>query len=433
MTRPCPSTMFVALAASLAISAAIVHGYLTDTGVHAPPDYYTFRPPAVGDSYTDPVFGTSIKRISDSMNTVNAAAGGNVTLITNEYSTMTPFNSDSTRLLLQHLSYFALYDGEGRLMGNLPFSINAASEPRWSRRDPNLLYFHQGNQVKHYNVATGAISVLHTFSEYGIVSGKGESDICFDGDHLVLAGDNRYIFLYQISTDTKGPVLDAGRRAFDQLYITPDDNVLVGWLEAGPSRYNGVELYDRNMNFRRQVGYAIGHMDVTRDTDGSELMVWANAADPSPICMNGLVKVRLADARQTCLLSLAWSMALHVSGPDNNGWVFVGTYIPSDPSPQGGSWAPYANEILQVRLDGSEVRRLAHHRSRKFNDYYYTPRVASNRHGTKLVYSSNYGLQAMLNRPANYSDAYLISVPASDSLGPPPTIFRGQFLPQRRH
>jgi hypothetical protein len=31
-----------------------------------PPDYWTFEPPAVGESYNDPVFSTSIKRLTDS-------------------------------------------------------------------------------------------------------------------------------------------------------------------------------------------------------------------------------------------------------------------------------------------------------------------------------------------------------------------------------
>jgi len=402
------------------IAAGVAYAYVVDNQIHTPPNYSTFTPPAAGGSYTDAVFNTAVKRLSDSMHTLDAAWGDGrqVTTISTEYSTMSPFNQDNTRLLLQYLSYFALYDGGGNYLANLPFEISASAEPRWSRRDPNVLYYRYTNQLKQYNAGTRATSVVHTFSEYSTISGKGESDIGFDGDHFVFAGDSRYVFVYEMSSGTKGPVLDSGGRAFDGIHITPNNNVLIGWYTAGTSRFNGVELFDRNMNFIRQEARAIGHMDVTRDADGSEVMVWANAADPAPVCNNGVVKIRLSDAAQKCLATFDWSLAVHVSATDNSGWVFVETYAPGDPIPPSG-WFAYTNELMQIKLDGSQIRRLAHHRSRPFNSYSYMPRLAVSRDGGKLAYSSNYGLQQILGSPAEYSDAYMIdmTVASPDTIG----------------
>jgi hypothetical protein len=383
----------------------------TDTSISTPANYTTSQPPAAGESYGDSVFGSNIKRLTDSTHTFDAAFGDGrmVNTIGTEYSTMTPFNQDNTRLLLEYLSYFALHDGEGNFLGNLPFQINSSSEPRWSRKDPNVLYYRLGNQLKQYNVATKTMSVVHTFSEYSGISGLFESDICFDGNHFVLVGDGRYVFVYEISTDTKGPVFDAGGASFDSVYITPDDNVLITWNANGSGRYQGVELFNRNMIFQRQVTRAPGHMDVTRDTNGDEVLVWFNAGDLTPICNNGLVKIRLADATQTCLLTFDWSLAEHVSATDNSGWVFVETYAPGDPIPPSG-WFRYTDELLQIKLDGTEVRRLAHHHSRPFNSYVYQPKASVSRDGRKLVYSSNFGLQSILGYPTEYSDAYLIDV-----------------------
>jgi hypothetical protein len=154
--------------------------------------------------------------------------------------------------------------------------------------------------------------------------------------------------------------------------------------------------------------------------NGDEVLVWCNSADPQPVCNNGVVKVRLSDGRQTCLVSLDWGLALHVSAPDG-GSAFVETYAPSDPDPLGGGWRPYTSEIFQVALDASERRRLAHHRSRPFDSYYYTPRVATNRTGTALVFSSNYGRQAHANLPAEYTDAYLLAVPGASTPTHTPT------------
>jgi hypothetical protein len=352
------------------------------------------------------------------MQMTRADTSGILATVTPEYSTMTPFNSDNTRFLLEHFAYFGLYDGSGNFLGNLPLEINASSEPRWSRGDSNVVYYRSNNQLKQYNVSTSAIAVVRTFTEYSLISGRGESDISFDGNHFVFVGDGRYVFVYEISTDTKGNVFDTGGLAFDGVQITPQNNVTITWIASGASRNQGVELFDSNMNFLRQLARAGGHMDVTRDTNGDEVALWMNANDPTPICNNGLVKIRISDGLQTCLVTFDWTLAAHFSATDNSGWAFVGTIAPSDPVPPAG-WFTYTAELMQVKLDGSQVRRLAHHRSRPFNSYTYQPKISVSRDGRKLVYGSNFGLQQILGYPTEYSDAYMIdmSVVSPDTLG----------------
>src|ERR1035441_6793896 len=288
-------------------------------GVELPAGYNTFQPPAVGDTYVDSVFGSTVKRISNALGTPNADGGGRLTWITDEYPTMTPFNNDNSRILLVHQSYFGLYDGSGAYLRDLPLEISASSEPRRSRADNHTIYYVYGNQFKTYDISSGAMKIVHTFGEYSAIGGMGESDISFDGDHFVFAGDSRYVFVYRISTDTKSPVFDAGGKALDSIYITPNNNVILSWIASGTVRYTGQELFDANMNFLRQVGRADGHKDVTLDTNGDEVLVWTNSNDPQPICNNGIVKIRLADGQETCLASFDWSLAVHISAPDNSG------------------------------------------------------------------------------------------------------------------
>jgi hypothetical protein len=402
-------------------SSALAYAYLTDGAVYTPLNYYTFNPPAAGAGYVDPAFGSSVRRISSARTTSSSLTAGNLGMVTNEYATMSPFNKDNSRLILQHDSYTGLYDGNGTFLKDLPYVVNAGSEPRWSKTDPAILYFVNGNQLKQIDVNSGAQTVIHTFSEYGTISGKGESDISEDGKHFVFAGDSRYVFIFDISTRTKSAIFDAGGRSFDSLYVTPNNNATITWYTNGTSRFNGIELFDGNMAFQRQVARAGGHMDIARDVNGDEVLLWANAADAQPVCQNGIVKIRLHDAHQTCLISLDWSLAVHVSAPDNNGWAFVETYTPGDPNPTGGLWPKYTNEIIQVRLDGSEVQRLAHHRSRPFDSYYYTPRASTSHDGTKIVFSSNYGLQQLLGYPSLYVDTYLINIGASTPASTPST------------
>ena len=373
--------------------------YVTNTNVYTPPNYYTFVPPAAGGSYIDPVFGTTIIRISDAAHTISADSGQPLPWVEAEYSTKSPFNADNTKILLIEFSYFSLYDGV-TLQRIKPLCcqgaiVAATSEPLWSRTDPNVFYFHpatpsQGNfnQLKKYNVATDLVTLVHTFSEYSSISARGESEMSYDGDHIVLAGDGHQIFVYTISTDTKGPVFDTNTHgSWDAIYISPDNNVLIAWLTNGTARYQGEELYAQNMTFLRQVANNDGHKHITRDVDGSEVLVQSNSGDPTPIpnCQNGIVKIKLATAQQTCLLQLDWSLSVHVTAPDQNGWVYAETYNSTAAS---SPWFTYTNELLKIKLDGTEVRRLGHHRSIS-STYDGEPRISVSRDGRRFTFNSN--------------------------------------------
>src|SRR5262249_10156478 len=142
-------SLFTSLFAA-SMNFAVAQG-LVVTGIEPAPSYDTMTPPANGGSYIDPVFGSTVKRISNALSTPNADRGGYLTWIENEYSTASAFNNDNSKLILLHQSYFALYDGAGSYLHDLPMEINATSEPRWSRKDLVTLYYHSGNQLKSYN------------------------------------------------------------------------------------------------------------------------------------------------------------------------------------------------------------------------------------------------------------------------------------------
>ncbi len=295
------------MASALCCASVPSYGAVTDSTPGVPPLYNTFIPPAAGQVYADPVFGTLIKRVSQATNMFNQAVAGPLSFVSTEFSTASPFNSNTSLLILQHAGYFGLYDAGGTYLKDLPFAANAATEPRWSRTDPNVLFYVSGNKLMKLDVATSTSTLVHAFPEYSAIRGRGESDISRDSDHFVLSGDepaglqNRYVFVYQISTDAKGPVLDTIGHPFNQPYLAPNNMVAVGWIAAGTARFTGIELFDRSMNFQRQLTHAIGHMRLTRDTNGEDVLVWANSNDEQPIpnCQNGIVRVRLSDAHQT--------------------------------------------------------------------------------------------------------------------------------------
>src|SRR5205814_8832736 len=80
-------------------------------------------------------------------------------------------------------------------------------------------------------------------------------------------------------------------------------------------------------------------------------------------------------------------------------------------------------ELLQIKLDGSQVLRLAHHRSRPYqtNTYNWQPKMSTSRDGSRVVYSSDYDLQTINGYTTQYTDTYLIAVGSSTSTPVTPT------------
>lgn len=351
--------------------------------------------PAKGESYVDPVFGTSIKRITDAANTASWPSGKTLPWIEPEYSTVCPFSLDCSFLILVHLDHFGLYKGDGTFIGDT--AIAASAEPRWSRTNPSLLYFHVGNTLKSYDAATNETKAVRIFSEYLAIDGKGESDISASSNTLVFCGDDREVFVYSIGTDSKGKTLDVTGRGVESLYLTADDQVLISW-ETG-----AMDLYSAGVALVRNLTPYNSHKHMGRDIDGSPILVFCNSNDPKPIAPNAIVKINLTTGAVTLLLSLDWSLALHVS-EINNGFVSIESY--HNAASPGAPWVEFTDELLLVKLDGTQVRRIAHHRS-KVIDYTSQPKGYAKWDAAakvwRWVFASNQG--------GAVCDTYLATVP----------------------
>lgn len=302
--------------------------------------------------------------------------------VSHEYSTMYPGNIDHRAFLFQYSGgAFGLHKTDGTLHQMLPAQINTSSEPRWLPNHPTRFFYHYQNQLRSFDVADNNDALIHRFDEYPSITGMGESDLTPDGDHLVLCS-GRTIFVYRISTGQKLEEFVAPW-AFDNLYLTPNLKVIVGFFDRGHQVWEGDQF--------RPLAAALGHMDVGWDWNRNVIMVWANGADASgpnrsaavANCPNGITKINVADGKQTCLLSLDWSLAVHISLTDEQPWCLVTTYDPKNPA----STVKYANEILKVALDGSGAQSLGKHGADS-STYPGQPKASVSRDGTRMVYDS---------------------------------------------
>lgn len=296
-----------------------------------------------------------------------------------EYSTMYPGNADHRWLLLQHADGFLdLVQTDGSLVRTLPAQINTGSQPRWSRKNPTCFWFLYLNEFRQYDVVADKVSTVRKFEQMSTVNGMGESDISEDDDHVVLC-DGGHVFVYEISSDKVVAEFQAPG-AFDSLYLTPKNEPVIGVYETGTHVLENGRL--------KNLTPSIGHMDVSSTKDGRSVLVRTNAADKTGVpegCGNGIELVDTATGVRTCLLSLDWKLAVHVSSPDRAEFALVSTYAPGDPN----SPVKYANELLKVMLDGSGVTSLAKHGAGTVPfTYEGTCRAAISPDGTHYVYDS---------------------------------------------
>lgn len=328
----------------------------------------------------------------------NAAPGW----IGNEYACINAFNCDNSIILLikGEGNFCAYYTIDGTIK-DLP--ILASEEPRWSTKSPSTFYYIPyglRNHLMSYQISNGQsiAKILREFKEYVAIKGMGESDISEDGDHLVLRGelpDGHFeVFLYNIATNEKITVFPLPKDV-DGLKVSADNQIIV-------SQQNAIYTINHLTGAETKLTNADGHAAVGRDVDGEEILVWTNSADRTPVdhnlkyCPNAIMKVRLSDGFQTCLLPLDWSLAVDISLQEDV--LLVSTYAPVDKG------AKYTNQILRVALDGSVVEVLCDHGSKPFNSYNWQPKTSLSRDGSRFVFSSNMGLQT---QNPEYIDVYM--------------------------
>lgn len=318
--------------------------------------------------------------------------------VSNRYPTIDSWNCDCTRMLLEYPNGFVgLFTDDGTLIRRLP-QISTSSDAVWHRTDPRTIFFVERNAVKRLIIgATEALDVItipRMFSWYvplatgdrNGVSMKGEEDLSDDGNFLAFCGTKpdktEWVFRLDLRSGTTSsainiPLLPPGTSAFDNIYMTPDNNVLIGYYTRGFGRFMGVEMFDKNMTFVRQItSYAAPHMDTLRNAAGDECIVTSDDSSPAP------VMIRLADGLKTHFPVYGdWTQATHYSAPMGKSWFLVESYDPGTPD----SPLPLNNAIHKYGLDGSRVTLRKHGASAV--DYEDQPKTSVSHDGSRFVYT----------------------------------------------
>jgi hypothetical protein len=410
------------------------------TAASAPPDFreryvvndFTLYPvpdiprPAKGVPFRDPVFGTSITRITDAPSDVpgphfNYAQAG--------YPKHDIENADGTKLIIQSFAgscwsiwnanppFNKLYDISPKLIGwGSPLDV------RWSMKEPDVLYYTYLSKFWRYDINRKEAEAVYDFSGDFPPRPAEKHPGCSPSleEEGTQSDDDRFwpftIKCHDPSRSAKklDPWYQAAQVLFDL-----DQRKIIAALPAGNPNFNHANavmvsprgnyliigappcfVYDKNWRFLYRAE-THGHYDLALDDEGREVLVTVGRYYGP----NGLkdigewVKMIDLETGKTQWLAPLENPLFHVSGncTDKPGWAVVSTYYPSN-FKQSSKWSDDSIIMYELtrripkpdRAHHARVWRLAHtHMVR--DSYGDDPFAKINRKGTKIWFGSAWG------------------------------------------
>jgi hypothetical protein len=360
--------------------------FLTDTAVHPQPTAPSL--PAAGSTATDPVFGSTILRVTD--------AGDSSAYCEAFYSNMPSLNVNNTKIAAQcrvgvarrlkvwDFNATTLTRSNGRIQSNESAGAQGYFT-QWSRTASNKFTVCAQLNLVEVTIPTGTSTVwtnriLHNFAADfpGATYVTQHSVSNNDGVFAVMSNTGGYA-VWKRSTNsillkvTNEPNLDEVEidKSGRDLVVRRYGSTAVWDLQAGPTK---VQVTPELGFSHRAMGNGI-----VGSSCNTRRLCKRNLATP-----NSVIFLLPRDS---------WTYYTqddHLAMPSgSDAWMTASRF-----SPTGGPvLQAFDNEIVQVATDGSNrVRRIAHHRSVVVNNNYDTqPKAAVSRDGNFITFTSNWG------------------------------------------
>ena len=342
----------------------------------------------------DPAFGTAFTRVTDPGHEIMPGIACGASYCTHRYSSAQAWNADQSLLAITiGCSGFCFLDGHSYVPA---FHRPGANECEWHPSDPALMLCVSPSEIYAWAPRTDAKITLYAPAGYtGLQFGPYKGNPSQDGNILVVRAENaagaRVAFAYDIARKTKYPDIDLGSLAGANNFcsISPSGRFVFCFQdmmddsnEAYVFSTNGAPVQHWTENHRP------GHGDMTVDANGDDVYVGISKADPDKY---HVIKRRLRDGLVTDLVAFGEGQHASIRSINRPGWVFLtysGSYQELTEHPD---WAPFYQEIVALRIDGSGgLRRIVHTSSAKA-DYWSEAHASPSPDGTQIIWASNWG------------------------------------------
>jgi len=388
--RLSPSCLFFLAATSGGV--ALAYGELANARVLMAP---VVPNPGYLQSVRDPTFGTRFTRITDPGRPLGSGVSCDLAYCTHRYSSSQAWNADQSLLLIANGCHgFCFLDGQTyRPLFHRPMANE--NECEWHPIDPATMICVSPGAIYTWAPRTNAATIIYAPADYGNLQfGPWKGNPSRDGNRLVVRANNvagkQVAFAYDIATRKKYPDIDLsalpGTNA--SCGISPSGRYVLCFQKSFDDRdtafvftLDGVELQHWTEHHRP------GHGDMTIDADGSDVYVGISKSYPDRY---HIIKRRLQDGLVTDLAPHGEGTHASLRNINLSGWVFVsysGTQAEIALHPH---WAPFYQEVVAMRIDGSgEIRRIVQTHNPK-SDYWGETHASPSPDGSQVIWSSNW-------------------------------------------
>lgn len=341
---------------------------------------------------SDPAFGVPFTRV-----TRPGPLGSGIVCgpghCSHRYSSAQAWNADQSLLVIVN-GCNGLCFLDGRSYAPL-FRRTRSGECEWHPRNPELMICVGGQAISFWAPRTNLERVVYTADHHrNLQFGPYKGNPSWDGHRIVVRAlsENGALvaFAYDLATRKKFPDIALAKLPGQNnaCSISPL-GVHVYCLQSLPDETNQTFIFTLEGALVQSwtENHRPGHGDMTVDADGREVYVGISKAPPD---LFQVIKRRLDDGVVTALTRYgeAQHAALAMRRP---GWVFLSYSGMPDEVGRHPGWAPFAQEILALKIDGSgEFRRIAQTRNAP-HDYWSETHASPSPDGSQIIWSSNWG------------------------------------------
>ncbi len=367
-------------------------GRLAEAGIVAAP---AMPRPDYLQPVTDPVMATVMTRVTDPGRTLAPGIACDPAFCRHRYSSAQAWNADQSLLAItKGCNGHCFLDGRSYK----PLFHRALDDDcKWHPADPALMICVRATQLYAWAPRTGAMTAIYTPKGYsGLQFGPYKGNLSQDGNRLVLRATNAagalVAFAYDIAERRKHPDIAIaglpGRN--DYCGISPSGRH-IACLSTREERTDVAYILtvDGRLVQSWTEHHRPGHGDMTIDADGEDVYVGISKADPDKW---HVIKRRLSDGVVTRLAPAGYGAHASTRNIRRPGWVFVsyeGTY---DKVSRAAGYAPFHQEVVALRIDGSgEIRRIAQTRN-LVSAYIGETHASPSPDGSQVIWASNWGV-----------------------------------------
>lgn len=383
--------------------------FLLDMHVHSMPDSPPSLPSA-GSTVTDPVFGSTILRVTDAED----SSGDCATF----YSNMPSLNVDNTKIAAQCRDGYMRtkvwdFNAETMTLSNGRFQSNAPAGAQgyftlWSPTTPNKFTICAQMTLIEVTIPDGTSTTwtnktLHDFT-------ADFPDASSVTQHSVSNDDN--VFAVMSNTGSYA----VWRRSTDSILLKVTNETELNEVEIDKSgRYLVVLQTNETLNVW-DLQAKPTETKVTTQPFNHRAMgkgIVSSACETRRLCVRSLAT---PNSVTFLLPANSWSYAIqqdHFSMPRNNDTWMVGTRYATNGQSVTNA---FDNEVVMIAMDGSNrVKRIAHHHSIVINNNYAAqPKASASYDGGFITFTSNWG------NSNGRLDLYLVRVQTAPTDRTPP-------------